>query len=54
MLKLNEEKKKLEYMIEQNKSYKEILKQSQIVDKCIIDYYTQNGDSVIQNKKIFI
>jgi len=43
MLKLIKEKKKLDYMIEQNKSYEEILKQSQIVDKCIIDYYYEEN-----------
>lgn len=42
MLKLNKEKKKLEDMIEQDKSYKKILKQSQIVDKLIIEYYYMN------------
>ncbi|MFA7156990.1 MAG: aspartyl-phosphate phosphatase Spo0E family protein [Bacilli bacterium] len=47
MLKLNEEKKKLEDMIEQNKSYKEILKQSQIVDKCIIDYYCEDNIYIV-------
>lgn len=39
MLKLIEEKKKLDYMIEQNKSYQDILKQSQIVDKYITNWY---------------
>ncbi len=48
MLKLNEEKKKLEHMIEQNKSYEEILKQSQIVDKYIINYYEDHRSSVIK------
>lgn len=36
--------KKLNKMIEEKKSYKELLKQSEILDDYIMEYYNQNKE----------
>lgn len=39
MLKLDEEKKKLDKMIEEEKPYSEIYKQSVLIDDLLIEFY---------------
>ena len=48
---INLEKKKLDKLIELDAPYNEILKQSQIVDKCIIEWYKEKEFNYKKEKR---